>query len=111
MPLNPQVKEISTFVTTDTFFQYTVAPFGMRSTPATSITLSLAECELGQAMVTHLGKVVGQGQVRPVNSRIEVILSFPTSVSWSKLRCLLGMAGYKRSVSRKFGSVQLSLIC
>lgn len=51
VPLTPRVKEISTFVTPDTFFQYMVMPFGMRNGPATfqrlvNIVLSgLSGCE------------------------------------------------------------------
>lgn len=35
VPLTPWAKEISTFVTPDTFLQYTVMPFGVRNAPAT----------------------------------------------------------------------------
>lgn len=35
VPLTPQAKEISTFVTPDAFLQYTVMVFGMRNAPAT----------------------------------------------------------------------------
>lgn len=35
VPLTPRAREISAFVTPDTFLQYTVMPFGMRNAPAT----------------------------------------------------------------------------
>lgn len=43
--------------------------------------LNLAKCEFGQATVTYLGKVVGRGQVRPVEAKVEGILSFPAPAS------------------------------
>ncbi len=35
MPLTSRAKELSAFVTPDSFLQYTVMPFGVRSAPAT----------------------------------------------------------------------------
>lgn len=37
------------------------------------LTVNLSKCEFGQAMVTYLGKVVGGGQVRPVQAKVECI--------------------------------------
>ena len=34
------------------------------------LTINLAKCELSQATVTYLGKVVGQGQVGPVREKV-----------------------------------------
>lgn len=53
-----------------------------------NLTLNLAKCEFGQATVTYLGKVVGQGQVKLVNSKVEAILSFPVPFSRHELRLL-----------------------
>lgn len=43
---------------------------------AASLTLNLAKCEFGKVVVTYLGKRVGQGQVRPVEAKIECIVNF-----------------------------------
>ena len=40
-----------------------------------NLTMNLAKCEFGQAMVIYLDKVVGRGQVRPLHSKVEAILS------------------------------------
>ncbi|XP_032434188.1 uncharacterized protein LOC116729628 [Xiphophorus hellerii] len=45
--------------------------------PQASLTLNLAKCEFAKAVVTYLGKEVGHGQVRPVNAKVEAILSYP----------------------------------
>ncbi len=39
---------------------------------AANLTINLAKCEFGKARVTYLGKVVGGGQVRPVEVKIEL---------------------------------------
>lgn len=42
-----------------------------------SLTLNLAECELGCATVAYLGKQLGQGQVRARADQVQAILDFP----------------------------------
>lgn len=39
---------------------------------AANLTINLAKCEFGKARGTYLGKVVGGGQVRPVEAKIEL---------------------------------------
>ena len=41
------------------------------------LTINLSKTELGQAQVTYLGHVVGQGEVRPVSAKVEPIADFP----------------------------------
>lgn len=41
------------------------------------LTVTLYKCEFGQATVTYLGKVVGGGQVRSVQAKVECIEAFP----------------------------------
>lgn len=57
-----------------------------------SLTLNLAKCEFGKATVTYLGKVVGNGQVRPTEAKIESICAFPVHTNRRELRRFLGMA-------------------
>ena len=37
------------------------------------LTVNLAKCEFAKATVTYLGRVVGQGQVRPVDAKVRAI--------------------------------------
>ena len=76
---------------------------------AANLTLNLAKCEFGQATVTYLGKIVGRGQVKPIQSKVEAILSFPAPSSRRELRRFLGMAGYYRSFCRNFSAVAAPL--
>lgn len=43
-----------------------------------SLTVNLSKCEFAKAVVTYLGKVVGQGQVKPLCAKVEVIAEFPS---------------------------------
>uniref|UniRef100_A0A669CU45 Gypsy retrotransposon integrase-like protein 1 n=1 Tax=Oreochromis niloticus TaxID=8128 RepID=A0A669CU45_ORENI len=70
-----------------------------------SLTLNLAKCDFGKAMVTYLGKQVGQGQVRPILAKIQAILDFPAPRTRRELRNFLGMVGYYRGFCRNFAEV------
>lgn len=70
-----------------------------------SLTINLAKCEFGKATITYLGKVVGQGQVRPVGAKVSSIVEYPAPTTRRELRRFLGMAGYYRSFCRNFSTV------
>ena len=60
------------------------------------LTINLSKSEFGCVTVTYLGHEVGQGQVKPVQAKISVILGFPRPTSKRQLMRFLGMAGYYR---------------
>ncbi len=60
----------------------------------TLLTLNLTKCEFEKAVVTYLGKKVGQGQVRPIEEKVAAILNFPTPTNKRELRRFLGMSGF-----------------
>ncbi|KAL2076889.1 hypothetical protein ACEWY4_027519 [Coilia grayii] len=74
-----------------------------------NLTVNLAKCVFGQASVVYLGKIVGCGQVRPVQSKVEAILHFPAPTSRRELRRFLGMVGYYRSFCKNFSTVAAPL--
>lgn len=78
-----------------------------------NLTLNLAKCEFGKATVTYLGKVVGHGQVRPVNAKVEAVLSYPTPTTRRELRRFLGLAGYYRCFCKNFSMLvaPLTALC
>lgn len=55
--------------------------------------------------MTYLGKVVGQGQVRPVRAKVLAIDGFPTPSTKRELMRFLGMVGYYRGFCRNFSTV------
>ena len=72
---------------------------------AANLTVNLAKCEFAKATVTYLGKVVGQGEVRPVRAKVMAIDNFPPPVTKKELMRFLGMVGYYRSFCFNFSTV------
>lgn len=71
-----------------------------------SLTLNLKKREFAKAVVTYLGKKkVGQGQVKPVEAKVEAILKFPIPCNKRELRRFLGMVGYYRSFCQNFATI------
>ena len=62
-------------------------------------------CEFGKATVTYLGRVVGGGQVRPLDAKVSAICNFPAPADRKELRRFLGMVGYYRGFCENFSSV------
>lgn len=69
------------------------------------LAINLSKSEFGQAQVTYLGHVVGQGKVNPVSVKVETISNFPRSESKKQLMRFLGMAGYYRRFCPNFAAV------
>ena len=65
--------------------------------------------EFGKATVKYLGHIVGQGQVRPLNAKIQTIVKFPIPKSWKELARFLGMAGYYRNFCLNFSEIAAPL--
>lgn len=55
--------------------------------------------------MTYLGKLVGQGQVCPVEAKVQAIKEFRVPTTRRELRRFLGMAGYYRGFCANFSSV------
>ena len=72
---------------------------------AARLTINLAKCDFGKATVTYLGRVVGGGQVRPLDAKVSAICNFPAPADRRELRRFLGMVGYYRSFCKNFSAV------
>lgn len=70
-----------------------------------NLTINLAKCEFARATVTYLGKVVGQGQVRPVEAKVAAIQAYPAPATKAELMRFLGLAGYYRCFCANFSTV------
>ena len=53
-----------------------------------------SKCEFAQGTVTYLGKIVGQGQVRPVRTKVLAIDQFPQPTTKKELMRFLGIVGH-----------------
>ena len=65
--------------------------------------------EFGKATVKYLGQIAVQGQVRPLDEKIQTIAKFPIPTSWKELARFLGMAGYYRNFCLNFLAIAASL--
>ena len=66
------------------------------------LTINLMKSEFGKATVKYLAHIVDQGQVRPLDAKIQTIAKFPIPTSWKELATFLGMAGYYRNFCFNF---------
>ena len=99
VPLTQRAREISAFVTPSGLYQYKVMPFGMKNA---KLTINLMKSEFGKATVKYLGHIVGRGQVRPLDAKIQTIAKFPIPTQRKELARFLGMAGYYRNFCLNF---------
>ncbi len=67
-----------------------------------SLTLNLAKCEFARAVITYLGKLVGQGQVRPVEAKVSAIIEFPSPTNKRELCCFFWNGWVLPRVLQKF---------
>ena len=69
------------------------------------LTVNLAKTEFCHANLTFLGHVVGQGQVKPVEAKVQAITDFPVPSTKRQLMRFLGMAGYYRKFCNNFSAI------
>ena len=73
------------------------------------LTVNLAKTEFCHATLTFLGHLVGQGQVKPLEAKVNAIFEeFPVPKCKRQLMRFLGMAGYYRKFC-KISQVLLNL--
>ena len=65
--------------------------------------------QFGKATVKYIGHSVGQGQVRPLDAKIQTIAKFPIPTSWKELARFLSMAGYYRNFCLNFSEIAAPL--
>ena len=75
----------------------------------TKLTINLMKSEFGKATVKYLGHIVGQGQVRPLDAKIQTIVKYPIPTSLKELARFLGMAGYYRNFCLNFSEIAAPL--
>jgi len=69
------------------------------------LTVNLNKSDFGKATVVFLGHVVGGGQVKPLDAKVQAIDSFHIPTTKKQLMRFLGMAGYYRKFCRNFSTV------
>ena len=69
------------------------------------LTINLAKSEFCHATLTFLRHVVGHGQVKPIEAKVEAISDFPVPTCQRQLMRFLGMAGYYRKFCNDFSVI------
>ena len=69
------------------------------------LTVNLAKSEFCHANLTFLDHIMGQGQVKPVEAKVEAISDFPVPTGKRQLMRFLGMAGYYRKFCNNFSVI------
>ena len=69
------------------------------------LTVNLVKSEIGQAQVTYLGYVVGQGKILPRLAKVQAIFDFPVPINKKQVMRFLGMAGYYRKFVENFSTI------
>ena len=72
---------------------------------AANLTVNLVKSKFGHTYVIYLGHVVGQGQVRPVTTKVDAIIGFSVPTTKKEVMRFLGMAGYYRKFCREFATL------
>ena len=49
------------------------------------LTVNLGKSEFGCAHIVFLGHMVGQGQIQPVNAKVEAVMNFPVPANKREL--------------------------
>ena len=62
------------------------------------MTINLQKSEFCHANLTFQGHIVGQGQVKPVEAKVEAISDLPVPTGKRHPMRVLGMAGYYRKL-------------
>ena len=69
------------------------------------LTVNLAKTEFCHATITFLGHLVGQGQVKPLEAKVNAISEFLVPKCKRQLMQFLGMAGYYRKFCKNFSGI------
>ena len=87
----------------------TIKNFFDRLSEAT-LTFNITKSEFCHANMTFLGHIVGRGQIKPVDAKVEAISDFPVPSGKRQLMRFLGMARYYRKFCNNFTVIAEPLI-
>ena len=69
------------------------------------LTARPEKCQMGMRHCTYLGHVVGCGQVKPEQSKLEAVKRFPIPLTKKDVRSFLGLTGYYRRFIANYASL------
>ena len=76
---------------------------------ANNLTAKLAKCQFGMQQCRYLGHVVGNGQVRPEESKLQAVEYYTIPSTKKQVRAFLGLTGYYRRFIPDYATVATPL--
>ena len=73
------------------------------------LTARPKKCHFGTSTCVYLGHVVGHGEVRPEQCKVQVVQTFPTPQTKQQVRAFLGLTGYYRKFVPHFSTLAAPL--
>ena len=73
------------------------------------LTAKPKKCQFGMKQCIYLGHVVGNGNIRPEQSKIEAVMTFQVPQTKKQVRAFLGVTGYYRKFIHNFATIAAPL--
>ena len=73
------------------------------------LTAKLRKCQFGTARCVYLGHVIGGGQVRLEEAKVEAVASYPIPTTKKGVRSFLGLTGYYRKFIPDYATIATPL--
>ena len=69
------------------------------------LTLKLSKCAFGKNKIKYIGHIIGSGEIKPIESKIQAIIALPEPTSKKLLKSYLGMTSYYRNFIPDFANI------
>ena len=73
------------------------------------LTVKPKKCQIAMSQCTYLGHVVGNGEVRPEQSKVKAVEDFPIPKTKKQVRAFLGLTGYYRKFIKNYAEKATAL--
>ena len=73
------------------------------------LTVKPKKCQIAMGQCTYLGHIVGNGEVKPEETKVEAVRNYPTPTTKKQVRAFLGLTGYYRKFIPSYADLAASL--
>ena len=73
------------------------------------LTIRPKKCQFGMDRCSYLGHVVGNGEVRPEETKVQAVRDFPPPTTKRRVRAFLGLTGYYRKFIPDYAEIAAPL--
>ena len=81
----------------------------LRRLDRAGLTVKPKKCQFAMSQCSYLGHNVGNGEVRPEQSKLQAINEFPTPTTKKQVRAFLGLTGYYRKFIADYAKTAMVL--